>query len=187
VAQPGASSYALVATPAPPLSDPSYPAFVVLKAILGEGHASRLFQHLRDSQGIGYSVGASWQTTLSDPMVAYLQWETRAPAAPAAEPPLDPETALRLLATEIDGLIANPPTEAEVRRARSISIGREALRHERARDRAFLLAWYEAIGAGAELDAALPSRLAAVTRVDVLSAARSYLGTRASVLIVPAR
>lgn len=202
--QPGASGYALVATPAPSLSDRDYPAFMVLKSILGEGHASRLFQRLRDAQGIGYNVGASWQTSLSDPLVAYLQWEARTPAdsgaapgAPAAragsgqvydaapQEALTPEAALRLLSEQVDSLLSGPPSEAEVERGRNIAIGREALRHERTRDRAFLLAWYEAMGVGAEFDDGLPARLAAVTRADVMRVAHDYLSLRASVLIVP--
>ncbi len=229
--QPGSSGYALVALPAPPLADADYAAFVVLKSILGEGHASRLFRRLRDAQGIGYNVGASWQASLSDPLVAYLQWDAtkggqsavgetqavgnrhaqRAPAVgmpggqtqsadrgekpevgvstgpsqPAVEVPMTPDAVLKLLNAQIDGLLSEPPTEAEVARGRSVALGRERLRHERARDRAFLLAWYEAMGAGAEFDDTLSARLAAVSREDVLRVAGNYLGTRASILIVP--
>ena len=208
--QSGRSGIALAATPTPPLSDADYPAFMVLKGVLGEGHASRLFQRLRDAQGIGYNVGASWQSGLSDPLVAYLQWEAR-PLAEAAQPrpaaqsqpalsrvaapsagspapagtPLTAEQALRLLAAQVDGLLSDPPTEAEVARARSVAIGREALRHERVRDQAYLLAWYEAMDAGPDFDVELPGRIAAVTRADVLRVARTYLNPRAAVLIVP--
>ena len=205
--QPGASGYALVALPAPPLADADYAAFVILNAILGEGHASRLFRRLRDARGIGYNVGAAWQASLSDPLVAYLQWEAAGRSSQKTEVksqkeaesrqladgsgqstidrPMAPETALRLLTAQIDGMVTEPPTEAEVARARSVAVGRERLRHERARDRAFLLAWYEAMGAGVEFDDSLPARLAAVSRDDVLRVARNYLGTRASILIVP--
>jgi predicted Zn-dependent peptidase len=255
LSRPGAAGYALLATPAPPLSDADYPAFVVMKSILGEGHASRLFQRLRDARGIGYNVGAAWQPANADPLVTYLQWDARptahagdaasaqhgdgaSPQRPAptgtkdavpaqhgetpsplagrtgegwprasaplqngpqprlaagtagnprasAEPPLSPDAALRLLAEQVDGLVTDPPSDAEVRRGRSIAVGREALRHERARDRAFLLSWYEAMGVGAEFDAALPARIAAVTRADVLRVGRAYLSPRAAVLIVP--
>ena len=215
--QPGSSGYALVALPAPPLADADYAAFVVLKSILGEGHASRLFRRLRDAQGIGYNVGASWQASLSDPLVAYLQWDAKSrqsavgerqsvgnrqsavgtpgrkpevgsskgPSQSAVEVPMTPEAVLKLLIAQIDGLISEPPTEAEVARGRSVALGRERLRHERARDRAFLLAWYEAMGAGAEFDNTLSARLAAVTREDVLRVAGNYLGTRASISILP--
>jgi len=191
--QPGVSAFALVATPAPPLADADYAAFIVLKSVLGDGHASRLFRRLRDAQGIGYNVGAAWQTSLSDPMVAYLQWEIRPSkgnAAPTAAPENDrdrltPDAALSLLNAQLNGLLTDPPTEAEIIRARSLAAGRETLRHERARDRAFLLAWYEAMGVGAEFYDLLEGRLAAVTREDVLRVARTYLTPRASVLVVP--
>ncbi len=201
--QPGASGYALIAIGAPGLIDPDYPAFVVLESILGEGHASRLFQRLRDARGIGYNVGAAWQASLSDPLVTYLQWEVRPsraslPPAPTGAPPdfvaadhhladehLDPASALHLVAEQIDGMESEPPSEREVQRARNLAIGREVLRHERARDRAFLLAMYEAMDVGPNYDSTLPARLAAVTAGDVVRAAHTYLNPRASVLIVP--
>ena len=195
LSRPGTSGYALVATAAPALTEMDTPAFLVLKSILGEGHASRLFQRLRDAQGIGYSVGALWQPSLSDPLTAYVQWEARPPSATGTAQPagngapnqksLSASEALHLLTVQLDGLLSDPPTEAEVGRARKVALGRETLRHERAKDRAFLLAWYEAMGVGADFDAELPRRLAGVTRDDVLRVARTYLTPRASVLIVP--
>ena len=171
----------------------------------GRRALARLFQRIRDTQGIGYSVGAIWQANLCDPLVAYLQWEARpgtgaSNAAPVArlsgtasgapgtavEAPLPADAALRLLNTQLDNLLSDPPSEAEVERARKVAIGRENLKHERAKDRAFLLAWYEAMGLGADFDSTLPRRLGAVTRDDVLQAARNYLTPRASVVIVPA-
>ena len=202
--RPGNSGCALAATAAPSLSDMDYAAFIVLKSVLGEGHASRLFQRVRDARGIGYSVGALWQTSLSDPLITYLQWDATAPrrtedragerrvtASAAGSKPsagedrFSPDAALQLLTAQLDGMVSEPPTDAEIARARSVAIGRENLRHERARDRAFLLATYEAMGAGAEFDADLPRKLAAVTREDVMRAARTYLTPRASALIVP--
>jgi zinc protease len=179
-----------VALPAPALTDDDYPAFIVLKSVLGEGHASRLFQRLRDTQGIGYNVGAVWQTSLSDPLVAYLQWDAKGDRASQsqrleASAPMSPQTALGLLHRQLDELISEPPTAAEVERARNLAVGREILRHERARDRAFLLAWYEAMGPGSAFDASLPQRLARVSKEDVLRVARKYLNPRASVVLSP--
>jgi len=196
--QPGADAEAFVGMPTPPLGDPDFPAFVILKAILGEGHSSRLVQRIREARGIGYNVGAAWQPTLSDPLVAFLQTDARADGAPSGEstgtgspaPPSrspSPEAALRLISEQLDDLVANAPSEPELARARSVAVGRERLRHERVRDRAFLLSWYEAMGVGAEADSALPARLAAVSRDDVQRAAQEYLTTRASVLLVPDR
>jgi predicted Zn-dependent peptidase len=190
LAQYGSSAYVLTAMPAPAMSDDDFPAFIVLKAVLGEGHASRLFQRLRDTRGIGYNVGAVCRPTLSDPLVAYLQWEARADSAarserPDADRPMSAQTALGLLNRQLDELISNPPTASEVERARNLAVGRELLSHERVRDRAFLLALYEAMGVGANFDATLPKRLSQVTRDDVLRVAQSYLTPRASVILSP--
>ena len=70
----GRVSYALVALPAPALDSPDYAPFLVLRALLGGGHAARLFRRVRDTLGVGYNIGALWQPDRSDPLVAYLQW-----------------------------------------------------------------------------------------------------------------
>ena len=181
----GNAAYALVGTAAPEVTSPDYPAFTVLQALLGSGHASRLFRRVRDTLGIGYTVGASYRADRAEPLIAYLQWDVRRAASEASGAPPAPAGALKLLNTQLDGLLTDPPTEAEVARARSVTIGRDALNHERARDRAFLLGWYEVMGMGAAFDADFSHRLAAVTRDDVLRVAKTYLPDRASALAVP--
>lgn len=177
---PGGAAYALVAIPAPAMTDPDYPAFLVLHAALGSGHASRLFRRVRDALGIGYEVDAAFRPDLGQPMIAYLQWDPgRSTSAPT------PPAALKLLTAQMDALISAPLTDTELVRARNMAIGRDALRHERARDRAYLLGWYEVMGVGYDFDANLPSRLATVTRDDVLHAAKTYLSQRASALVIP--
>src|SRR5205823_4813964 len=110
--------------------------------LLGDGHASRLFRRVRDAQGFGYSVGALHQAYLDDPLVAYLEWDTRRIASSDSSGSAA-DTALRLIETQLDSILSDPPTEAEIIRARNVAVGRDALRHERASDRAFYLAWYE--------------------------------------------
>ncbi|HLK59440.1 MAG TPA: pitrilysin family protein [Chthonomonadaceae bacterium] len=185
----GSMAYALIAQPAPPVTDPDYPAFTILSTLLGGGHASRLFHHIRDETGLGYNVGTFYQADNADPLVAYLQWDTRRASVRASTPNSGggdgarsptPEEALRLLQAQLDSLLKAPPSEAEVTRARNFAIGRDALRHEQVRERAFLLGWYETMGLGYTYDAQLPDRLAAVTRDDLLRLARSYLTRRAT-------
>jgi predicted Zn-dependent peptidase len=176
----GNAAYALVATDAPAVSSQDYPAFTVLHALLGGGHAARLFRRVRDVRGVGYDVGALYRADRSEPLIAYLQWDARrATSAPT------PETALSLLRQQLDALLTTPPPAAEIARARNLAIGRDALRHERARDRAFLLGWYEVMGVGFAFDADLPRRLAAVRPEDVLRVAQIYLPARATALALP--
>lgn len=188
----GKAAYCLVGTAAPSVASPDYPAFVVLQTLLGVGHASRLFRQIREAAGLGYSVGAAYQADHSDPLIAYLQWDSQRPLLPPSSPP--PGTSpvpsgaqgvVALLNAQLDSLLRDPPDEDEIERARNVAIGRDALRHERVRDRAFLLGWYEAMGLGYRFDAELPRLLAAVTKEDLLRLARTYLSTRAAVVAVP--
>ncbi len=182
----GSASYALVATPAPDVASPDYAAFTVLQTLLGGGHASRLFRRVRDQLGLGYDMGTIYRADRADPLIAYLQWDSqRALLNPNASLKPTPDNALKLLRAQLDGLISDPPTDAELSRARNFAIGRDALRHERARDRAFLLGWYETMGLGDTFDADFPRRLAAVTRADLLRVAKTYLTPRLSVTVLP--
>lgn len=168
-------AYAFVATPAPTVRSPDYPTFMVLTSLLGGGHASRLFQQARETLGIGYAVGTQFQSDRSDPLVTYLQWNPRRAKADV----------VKLLQSFLDAIVLTPPTEEEVKRARNFAVGQDALRHERVHERAFYAGWYEALGLGFAYDSELPRSLAAVTRAQVIQAAKIYLGTRASVLITP--
>jgi predicted Zn-dependent peptidase len=183
---PGHAAYALAATPAPDVTGADYPAFTVLQALLGGGHAARLFRRVRDKLGLGYEVGATYLADRDDPLIAYLQWDSRralldtnAAGAPTGA------NALKLLQEQLDALVTDPPTDAELNRARNYAIGRDALRHERARDRAFLLGWYETLGLGYAFDAEFPRHLAAVTRADLLRVAHTYLTPRLAVTVLP--
>jgi zinc protease len=182
----GSAALALVATSAPDVASPDYPAFCVLHALLGDGHASRLFRRIRDALGIGYNVGALYRMERGEPLIAYLQWDARRPlSTPVIEEKQSDAIALRLLQAQLDSVLTDTPTDAELLRARNVALGRDALRHERARDRAFLLGWYEAMGRGFAFDAQLPQHLAAVTRDDVLKAARRYLKRRVTATALP--
>jgi predicted Zn-dependent peptidase len=188
LASSGNTAYALVATAAPGVASPDYPAFVVLETLLGEGRASRLFRRVRDTMGFGYEVGVSYQADRAAPLVVYIEWDAArsgaAPSAPGSAMPT-PAQALHLLTAQIAGILSDPPTTAEMTRAHNLAIGQYALLHERTRDRAFLLAWYEVMGLGVTFDVDLPRRIAVVTQQDVLRAARVYLSSMATALALP--
>ncbi len=181
----GSSDTMFVGTPAPSSASADYPAFTVLQALLGGGHASRLFRQSRETLGLGYEVGALYAPEQSLTLVAYLQWNTQRDGG--AKKDATWETARRLLNAQLDGISANPPTDEELARARNFAIGQDALRHERCRDRAFLLGWYEAVGKGYTYDTELPRRLADVTRADILRTAKTYLGVRANIHLQPSK
>ena len=169
---------ALVAIAPPSLDSADYPVFLTINALLGAGHASRLFQNIRDAQGIGYDVNAAYRPPAPELWAAYLQWD-------AGKNTLSPAAALKLLNDEISAVITRPPTDAELTRARALAISSLALRSERDRDESFLLAWHESLGVGYNFDSRLPRRIEAVTRQDVLRVAREFFSQRAALLAVP--
>jgi predicted Zn-dependent peptidase len=184
IAIPGRSAVAMVAARAPDLTSPDYPAFRVLTALLGEGHACRLCRSLRERLGVGYSVGASWRQEADAPMVAYVVWDPARVSA-SGEPALTAKQALDAIGGEMDGLTASPATEEEMARARGLAAGETAIGRERAQDRAQWLALEGAYGLGSESDRALAERIRAVTAADVRRIAKSYFARRAALLAMP--
>ena len=192
-------AYVLVGTSAPAVTSPDYPAFTVLETLLGGGHASRLFVGTRERLGVGYQVGALYQADRFDPLILSIQWDAqRKPSIPYSVVPAtsrtgtnrkeegQPNTSMpRLLNDLLDDLISHAPTEAELERARNFAIGRDAIRHELLRDRAFFPGWYETLGLHYTFDRELPALLAKVTREDLLRVARIYLDRRATVQVLP--
>lgn len=186
---PTRAAYAFMGTEAPAANNPDYPAFVVLQTLLGGGHASRLFRQARDFGGVGYQVGALYQAEQKGPLVAYLQWSPQRAVSASANSsvpmPTGPDSIQKALQAQWDALPATPPTEAETVRARNFAIGRDALRHELVRDRAFFPGWYETIGSGYGYDADFPRLLATVTPADIQRVAKTYLHARVVVLVLP--
>lgn len=185
--QPGTTiAYAMAAAAAPGLKSPDYPAFTVLKALLGGGHASRLFRRIRDEQGLGYNVGAIFQPELSDPLIAYLSWDiSNSRAGSQTGKPFSPKEALEKLTDQLMSVQTDSPNETEITRARNVAIGQFALRHERAQERASLFAWYEVMGVGYGYDSTFPQLLASVRREDVLRVSRIYIASLSTLIVVP--
>ena len=110
-------------------SDPERFALRLLSILLGEGMRSRLFQEVRERQGLAYSVG-SYVTTLQD---------TGAVGSYAGVAPDKTEDAIRAIMHQLDLLAQEPAPEDELQAARDFVSGRMALSLE---DPFTLAAWY---------------------------------------------
>jgi len=91
----------------------------------------------------------------------------------------------KALVQQMQSVRTNPPSEQEVERAKRLVIGSYALRHQRVRDRAYFLGWYECIGLGYQFDRQFADRVAAVKREDVLRLAEKYLQNVAIAVTMP--
>ncbi len=154
-----------------------YPALLLLEALVGGGKSSRLFRNLRDTKGIGYEVGSLLQPGMYQGLLAgYVATVTSSQQGPNGAPLSNPSDVSRSLIAEMKSLAARPPDEAEIARARALVKGRYALRHERLKERAFLLGWSEVMGLGAAFDTTFDARLDAVTPADLQRVIKSVLG-----------
>jgi zinc protease len=169
---------------APGVTEADYPAFRVLEAMVGGGKSSRLFRSVRDVAGVGYAVGTYVPPLAKEgSLLAYVEYD---PAHVGADgKALTTDTVQGMLINSIESILKTPPTEAEVERAKRYAAGVHALAHQRTRERAFYLGWYETIGAGYDFDTELPRKIAAVTVDDVKRVAAKVLAKHAMAIITP--
>lgn len=168
----------------PGIADADYPAWLVLDAIVGGGKSSRLFRGVRDVSGVGYVV-MSHAAPLAHAgnLMAVIEYDPTRQGTDGK--PLETEAVQKLMVEAVKSVVARPPAEAEVARARRFVTGKMALAHERVRDRAYYAGWYETIGVGFAFDDELPKRIATVTPADVLRLAQKWLKNEVVVVISP--
>jgi zinc protease len=166
-------AWAMVASPAPAVTEPEFVPALLASTILGGGHASILFQNLREKEGIGYSVGTAFRWEESAPIVGYVGWDT---GADTLRRPASASEVTKKIVAEMDRLANDPAaiTRADLDRAIGFSSGQYLLRSERISDRSFLAGWFEMMGAGFAMDANLVSMIRAASLERVRQYAASH-------------
>jgi zinc protease len=169
------TSLVLTLLAAPPPASEDFPAALTLTALLGGGKGSRMFRELREAEGIGYALGAECRRLPAGNQIV----------ASVETPPSEAARAEEILDGVVAGLVTRPPGEAELERARRFASGAYRLAHERARDRAYYLAFWAGTTLGASADEALAARIGKVTAEDIVRVARAAVGHRARVVVGP--
>jgi zinc protease len=183
--QAGNTAYLIAGYPVAGITSPEYPALMVLDTLLGRGKSSRLFTNLRDAAGIGYEVGSFYPPLVGGScLLGFIEIAPYRISA-AGIPVLIVDDVQKALVQLMQSVRTNPPTEQEVERAKRLLIGSYALRHQRVRDRAYFLGWYECIGLGYPFDQQFVERVEAVKREDVLRVAEKYLRHVAVAVTMP--
>jgi zinc protease len=153
----------------------SYAVMEVIRALLGQGVGARLFGALRDSSAVAYRAEAyDFTLTRGGFVAAYVVAEPR-----------DLDQTKNAILHEFSRLRTEPVSPDELSRAQEYALGSHALSHQKARERAFHLAWYEAIGFGWDFDDRYPGAIRAVTARQIQDAARAQFGRYALGLVLP--
>lgn len=192
------SAYLAAGFVGPPPTSKEFPAFAVVASALGKGETSVLSQKLRGS-GSAYQVATGLLPTACGSLLfATIQFSpfevdptTGRPEVVLSETRDIAKDALTSVAKEVleeaelagakrrlivDYLLADPPRTMPAPFVQG---------HQRLRDRAFWLGWWEMVGCGYEMDAAFPQVVERVTAEELLTVARKYCAQPSSVLVVP--
>ena len=180
------AAHLLVGWLVPGMTSTDYPAINVAVSALGGGKGSLMFREMRQKRGMGYSIGALYpRTKYQSHILAYVVTDPYKEVLPKVKGPLVLDEVKRVLLQQVEALKDKPLSETDLQRAKGYTIGVYALSQQHLLDRAFLLAWLEAIGVGCESVRTYPDELEKVTAEDVQRVARKYLGNYAAVLLIP--
>ncbi|MCC6483754.1 MAG: insulinase family protein [Armatimonadetes bacterium] len=180
------SSYLVAGTLASGMASANYAADMAAITVLGGGKASRMFQDLREQRGLAYELGTLYPPLLNQShALAYVVGATYTLQPDARGQKPTTETIRSALRGAVVGLREKPITQEELNRAKSYLIGTFALAHERLRERAKHLAWYEAMGLGFGYDDLYPQKIQAVTLAQVRDSADRLFDRSAMVVVVP--
>ncbi len=165
--RPGDTRYLMVAYPNPETAHPDNYTLDVAGMILGHGKTSRLYQAL--VEGALATEAEAQNETARDPFLFIAQ----ATAAPGVAL----EAVEKALFEQVDRLRQEPPSQAELSRARKQIQASFIYSKDSIRSLAQRLGYYETVGSYHYLGTYL-DRVAAVTAEDVVRVARAYLGER---------
>jgi len=157
-----AASYVMVGFRAPGISSKDYPAACIANVLFGGNKSGLMFTRLREEQGIGYQVGSIYPVLRqSGHIAAYVGLD-----ASRGGPEITQQVKDQIL--EMAAMLARGEfSDDDIERAKKYLIGSHAIKHERARDRAWYFGLYEALGLGFRYDAEYSAAIRSVTRADI--------------------
>lgn len=157
--------------------NPDYYAVIVMNYILGGGgFSSRMMAHIRDNQGLAYSVSSHFDARLYPGSFQASLQTKNASAMPAIQGLLE----------EIKKIREKPVSDQELEDAKAFLIGNFPLRLDTSSKMSQLLATIEFYGLGLDYFEKYPRLIQGITKEDVLRVARKYLNPERYALVVVA-
>jgi len=146
--------------------NPDYFPVQVLNEVLGGGFASRLFSNVRSKKGLAYSVYGSVGAGFYEPGLFRAGLQTKSATTLKA---------IEAVRAEITGIIQNPPSEAELKRAKDSILNSFIFHYD---SKAKILAQqmtYAFYGLPADFLEQYRTNIEKVTSADVARVARQYI------------
>jgi zinc protease len=155
-------SVAFVGFPAPPMMTEASHALEVLNGIL-TGLGGRLFVELRDKRSLGYMTGSAYNAMLQRGIFFGY-------ANPGAE---GVDEAVRVILHELEKVTHEAVSDEELSRSKEWLVGSHVMELQRNGAQAAAYGAFEALGYGWEAVDRVPDDIRAVTRDDIIAAARA--------------
>jgi len=179
-------AYLMLGWLAPQAESADFAAMNVLANVLGGGKGSMMFRELRQKRGMGYDLGATYpRFKYQSHLVAYVYTDPYKLVLPNVRGSLVLEEVKSAILQLIDDLKNKPLSDQDLQRGKGYTIGTYALSQQHLVNRAFELAWLEAIGAGGDLYSRFADDVQKVTADDIQRVARKYLTNYAAMLLMP--
>jgi predicted Zn-dependent peptidase len=179
-------AYLMIGWLAPSMTSPDYAAVAVAANALGAGKGSMMFRELRQKRGMGYDLGTIYpRFKHQSHVVAYVITDPYKLVLPNLRGTPMLEEVKNALLEQVEELKKRPLSDKELQRAKGYTIGVHALSQQHLIDRAFQLAWLEAIGVGYEMYQSFITNVEKVTAEDVQRVARKYFTNYAAIVLIP--
>lgn len=162
---PGQRAQVMVGFLAPAAGEPGYYQLQVLDSLLTGRSSARLPKLIREQLGLAYEV-SSFCPTLAGPSHFAIYVITD---------PYSVEAVRSAVLEALARIRTEPPSVAEVERAKRFLVGSYALGHQRMRDQAYALAWYEILGLGSDFGDRYLAAIETITPAQVQATANAIL------------
>lgn len=158
--------------------NPDFYTLIVMNYILGGGgFSSRLVEDIRDNQGLAYSVSSGFDAGLYEgPFKVTMQTKNE-----------NANKAINAILKHIEEIRTNPVKDDELNDTKSYIVGSFPLRLDTNSEMAGLLSMIEFYDLGLNYFTEYPKKINAVTKEQILKAAKKYLDPKNYLLIVVAK
>jgi len=127
---------------AAPVNSQDYAALKLINSLMGGGMSSRLFENIRDKNGIGYSLGSFYPTRLATSTFVFF----------LGVQPERVEESVTAFWNEIKKLQYEKISDEEFKKAKNHLIGNFYLSKQRNREQAYFIGWFETLGLENDFD-----------------------------------